>query len=220
MLDFETAILEMPLVAILRGLTASDAEPVGEALIAAGFRFIEVPLNSPDAFTSISTLQATFGKQAIIGAGTVLNEADVGKTVAAGGRLIVMPHCDPDVIRAAKIEGAIVMPGIASPTDAFTALDAGADALKAFPAELLSPKVIRSMKAVLPVETKIIPVGGITPETMPDYVAVGACGFGLGSALFKPGDPVAKVAEQARQFVTVMETLLVGREEVALEPAK
>lgn len=194
-----------PLVAILRGLPPGDAEAVGEALVAAGFGLIEVPLNSPDPFTSIARLAARFGNEALIGAGTVLDPADVSRVADAGGGLIVSPNTDPRVIRAAKASGMAAAPGSFTPSECFAALEAGADALKLFPAEAAPPSVVKAMRAVLPPDVPLIAVGGITPESMVGYRAAGADGFGLGSALYSPGMPAAEVAARARAFVTALE---------------
>jgi len=194
-----------PLVAILRGLPPVDAEAVGEALVAAGFGLIEVPLNSPDPFTSIARLAARFGNEALIGAGTVLDPADVSRVADAGGGLIVSPNTDPRVIRAAKASGMAAAPGSFTPSECFAALEAGADALKLFPAEAAPPSVVKALRAVLPPDVPLIAVGGITPESMVGYRAAGADGFGLGSALYSPGMPAAEVAARARAFVTALE---------------
>jgi 2-dehydro-3-deoxyphosphogalactonate aldolase len=207
MLNFDAAMAEMPLVAVLRGLQPAEAAAIGEALFKAGFRLIEVPLNSPEPLQSIRQLSEKFGHVALVGAGTVMSIQAARDVAAAGGRLIVMPHCDTDIIRAAKDFGAFVAPGIATPTEAFAALAAGADALKAFPAEMIAPAAVGAMRAVLPKGTRILPVGGITPETMAPYHAVGAAGFGLGSALFKPGMTVADVAARAANFVAAWRKL-------------
>jgi 2-dehydro-3-deoxyphosphogalactonate aldolase len=191
----------LPLVAILRGLEPGDAEAIGGALVDAGFRIIEVPLNSPDPFASIERLAARFGDRALIGAGTVLDPEDVARLRDAGGRLVVMPHADVAVIARAKELGLACTPGCATPTEAFSALRAGADAIKMFPAEALPPVVTKAWLAVLPRGTMLMPVGGIKPEGMRAYVEAGAGGFGLGSALFTPGMPAAEVGERARRFV-------------------
>jgi 2-dehydro-3-deoxyphosphogalactonate aldolase len=201
MLTFDAAMAELPLIAVLRGLKPAEALGVGQALFDAGFRLIEVPLNSPEPLKSIERLAKRMGDRALVGAGTVMSVAAARDVAAAGGRLIVMPHCDTGVIRSAKDLGAFVAPGVATPTEAFAALAAGADALKAFPAEMIPPAAVGAMRAVLPQGTRILPVGGITPETMAPYHAVGAAGFGLGSALFKPGMTVADVAARAARFV-------------------
>jgi 2-dehydro-3-deoxyphosphogalactonate aldolase len=172
-----------PLIAILRGLPPADADAVGEALIAAGVRIIEVPLNSPDPFASIERLAARFGDTALIGAGTVLDTADVRRVTAAGGALIVAPNTDTGVIRAAKAAGMACAPGCFTPTECFASLEAGADALKLFPAEALPPAGVKALRAVLPRDVPLIAVGGITPARIAAYRAAGTDGFGLGSAL-------------------------------------
>lgn len=195
----------LPLVAILRGVEPGEVEQIGEALIECGFRTIEVPLNSPDPFDSIERLVRRFGEDAVIGAGTVLHVDDVHRVAEAGGRLIVMPHSDPAVIGAARQQGLACMPGVATPSEAFAALAAGANALKAFPAEMITPAVVKAWLAVLPDGTGIFPVGGIKPSSMAAYLKAGARGFGLGSALYKPGQTAAKTATAAKKFVTAWE---------------
>jgi 2-dehydro-3-deoxyphosphogalactonate aldolase len=197
----------LPLVAILRGVTPNDVVAIGKALVDAGFVIIEVPLNSTDPFESIRRLQDRFGEDILIGAGTVTKVEQVAELRRTGGRLVVMPHGDVDVIQAAKAEGLLCIPGIATPTEAFAALANGADALKLFPAELLTPSVLRSMRAVLPAATPILPVGGITPDGMAAYVAAGAAGFGLGSALYRRGDDAERVSANARDFVAAWRRL-------------
>lgn len=197
----DAAFAALPLVAILRGLRPEDAEVVGGVLVEAGFRLIEVPLNSPDPFTSIEHLAHRFGATAVIGAGTVLDPAAVNRLADAGGELVVMPHADTRVIEAAKSLGLACVPGIATPTEAFAALAAGANALKLFPAEILPPRAVKALLAVLPRGTRLLPVGGIEPATMAAYVAAGAAGFGLGSALFKAGLEPAEIGARARAFV-------------------
>jgi 2-dehydro-3-deoxyphosphogalactonate aldolase len=191
----------LPLVAILRGVTPAEVLSIAEALVSAGFAMIEVPLNSPDALESIRRLSERFGGEILTGAGTVTSPRQVDDIARAGGRLIVMPHGDGEVVRAAKAAGLVCVPGIATPTEAFAALANGADALKLFPAELLTPVVLRSMRAVLPETTRFLPVGGITPDNMAAYVAAGAAGFGLGSALYRRGDDAGRVSANARDFV-------------------
>ncbi|NII12200.1 2-dehydro-3-deoxy-6-phosphogalactonate aldolase [Oleiagrimonas sp. C23AA] len=190
----------LPLVAILRGLEPTQAVEVGRAIAEAGFRVLEVPMNSPQPLESIRALQDALGNTCLIGAGTVLNTQAVDDVANAGGRLIVMPHADTEVIHAAKARGLYCVPGVATPTEAFAALAAGADALKAFPAEQISPAILRAWRAVLPKTTPILPVGGISPTNMDVYVAAGAAGFGIGSALFKPGRPTPDIAQAARDF--------------------
>lgn len=192
---------EMPLVAILRGITPAEAVPVGEALWEAGFRILEVPLNSPEPLRSIEALAGAMQGRALVGAGTVLAPARVREIRDAGGELAVMPHADTAVIRAAKVAGLFCVPGFATPTEGFAALGAGADALKLFPAEAVGPNVLKAMLAVLPKGTAVLPVGGIAPGSLAPYRRAGARGFGLGSALYKPGMTPAEVAERARAFV-------------------
>jgi 2-dehydro-3-deoxyphosphogalactonate aldolase len=197
----------LPLIAILRGVTPEEVLPIGRVLVAAGFAIIEVPLNSPRPLESIALLRQTLGESVLVGAGTVTTVEAVGAVAAAGGRIIVMPHSDPAVVRAAKAAGLVCTPGIATPTEGFTALANGADALKLFPAELLTPAVLKAMRSVFPRETMFLPVGGIGPGSMADYVAAGAAGFGLGSALYKPGATAPEVATNARAFVRAWDAL-------------
>lgn len=204
---WQQALDHMPLVAILRGLEPERCDAVVGALIDAGFCIIEVPLNSPQPLKTISLLADRFGDTALIGAGTVLTPDEANAVSEAGGRLVVMPNCDPAVIRAAKTAGCAAVPGVMTPSEAFAALAAGADALKLFPAEALPPKVVKALRAVLPPDTQVLPVGGITPDAMADYWAAGASGFGLGSALFKPDRPVADIAAAARRFVEAVAQL-------------
>jgi 2-dehydro-3-deoxyphosphogalactonate aldolase len=203
-LDFEGAFRRCPLVAILRGIRPAEAAGVGMALADAGFTLIEVPLNSPEPLQSIATLAERLAGRAVVGAGTVMTPREVADVAAAGGTLIVSPHCDPAVIRAGKARRLTVVPGAFTPTEAFTALAAGADAVKLFPAEALPPAAIKAWRAVLPRGTRLLPVGGIHVGNMADYRKAGADGFGLGSALYKPGDGAETVAERARQFVAAL----------------
>ncbi len=198
---FEAAFMTLPLVAILRGITPAETDAVGTALYEAGFRLIEVPLNSPEPFDSIAQLRRLLPDDALVGAGTVLQATQIKALVAGGGELVVMPHGDVALIRAAKSAGLLCMPGVATPTEAFAALAAGADALKHFPAELLAPPVTKALRAVLPKSTRLLPVGSITPENMAAYVAAGADGFGLGSALYSAGTSAAAVKRRAERFV-------------------
>jgi 2-dehydro-3-deoxyphosphogalactonate aldolase len=193
-------LVPLPLIAILRGLRPAEAIPIGETLIDAGFVVIEVPLNSPEPLVSIGQLAAAFGDRALIGAGTVLTTEQIDQVAGAGGRLLVMPHGGPALIRAAKTRGLLCVPGVATPTEAFAALDAGADALKLFPAEALPPQAVRAWRAVLPKHVWLLPVGGIAPATMASYLAAGANGFGLGSALYRAGMSAPEVASSARAF--------------------
>ena len=196
----------LPLIAILRGVTPSEVVPIGETLVRAGFGIIEVPLNSPDPLTSIRLLCDALDDDVIVGAGTVLNAWHVRDVADAGGRIIVMPHSDPEVVRAAKDMGLYCTPGISTPTEGFAALANGADALKLFPAELVTPKVLKAMRNVFPAETRFLPVGGITPDNMAAFVAAGASGFGLGSALYAPGDTTAQVKVMARACVAAWQS--------------
>ena len=192
---------ELPLIAILRGVRPDEAEAIGAVLHAAGFRLIEVPLNSPQPFDSIARLRRSLPADTVVGAGTVLASAEVARLHDAGGELAVMPHADVEVIAAAKAAGLVCVPGIATPTEAFAALRAGADALKMFPAEMLTPTVLKALRAVLPRDVMLLPVGGITPVNMQAYRDAGASGFGLGSALYSPGTTAEDVARRAQAFV-------------------
>jgi 2-dehydro-3-deoxyphosphogalactonate aldolase len=201
------ALQALPLVAILRGIKPEEVEAVADALHAEGFRVIEVPLNSPNALDSIGRLARRMPADTVVGAGTVLSVQAVADVQAAGGKLIVMPHADVAVIREAKARGLYCVPGAATPTEAFAAVAAGADAVKLFPAELVTPTVMKAMRAVLPRELRLLPVGGIAPDTMAVYVKAGAAGFGLGSALYSPGLSAAEVGQRARAFVQAWRAL-------------
>ena len=197
----------LPLVAILRGVKPDEVVDIADALVEAGFRIIEVPLNSPRPLSSIENLSAHFGDRLLTGAGTVMNSASVFEVAAAGGRLIVMPHADPKVVETAKSQGLYALPGFATPTEAFQMLATGADGLKLFPAEANPPPVLKAMRAVLPADTKVLPVGGITTEKLAAYWNAGANGFGLGSALYAPGMSAEKVSENASAFVDSVSSL-------------
>ncbi|HWL82321.1 MAG TPA: 2-dehydro-3-deoxy-6-phosphogalactonate aldolase [Roseomonas sp.] len=203
----DAAFAQLPLVAILRGLRPEEAAPIATTLYEAGFRLIEVPLNSPQPFDSIAAIRRLLPQDALVGAGTVLQAADVGRLADLGAELVVMPHADTVVISAAAKAGLLCTPGIATPTEAFAALAAGAAALKIFPAEMVGPPVVKAMRAVLPKGTRLLPVGGITPTTMAPFLEAGAAGFGLGSALYKPGMTVADVAAAARRFTEAWRAL-------------
>ena len=198
---FFNALAQCPLVAILRGIQPDEAVEVGTTLIAAGFTLIEVPLNSPEPLVSIAHLREACGGRAIIGAGTVLTEDEVAAVADAGGEIVISPNANKDVIVAAKRQGMVSLPGIATPTEGFTALDAGADALKLFPAEVLSPAVLKAMRAVLPADVPVFPVGGIGADNMAAYVAAGADGFGMGSSLYKPGKTATDVGRDGRKII-------------------
>lgn len=193
-----------PLVAILRGVKPDEVLDIGDALINAGFKIIEVPLNSPGPLESIRLLSDKFSGDALIGAGTVLDPTSVQGIAEAGGRLIVMPHAGGDVVRAAKSRDLVAVPGFATPTEAFAMIEAGADGLKLFPAEASGPPVLKAMRAVLPKDVPVLPVGGISPEKMAGYFEAGANGFGLGSALYKPGLSAGEVGENARRFIEAL----------------
>lgn len=197
---FSAALQALPLVAILRGLTPAEAPAVGDAIVESGFRLLEVPLNSPQPLESIALLRQRF-PQALVGAGTVLGAQQVREVHAAGGELIVAPNFNAEVIAEAARLGLVSLPGVMTPTEAFGALAAGATGLKLFPAELASPAVVKALLAVLPKGTPLMPVGGITPDNMATWRAAGAAGFGIGSALYKPGKSAAAVREDALRFV-------------------
>jgi 2-dehydro-3-deoxyphosphogalactonate aldolase len=200
-MGFEEAFAALPLIAILRGLDPNEATAVATALFDVGFRIIEVPLNSPDPLVSIARIAARFGERMLVGAGTVLDSDAVAELVGVGAKLVVSPNFDEEVVGATKANGLVSIPGVATPSEAFAALAAGADALKLFPAEMILPPAVRSMRAVLPEQAKLIPVGGIALSNMLAYRHAGADGFGIGSALYKPGMPVAKIGSGARDFV-------------------
>ena len=193
-----------PLVAILRGVKPEEVEAIGDTLIAEGIAIIEVPLNSPDPMESIRRLATRCGGRALVGAGTVLDPADCARIAAAGGKLIVTPHADTEVVRAAKAAGLLAVPGFFTPSEAFALIKAGADGLKLFPAEAASPAVLKALLAVLPKGTPVLPVGGIDAGNMASWRAAGAAGFGIGSSIYKPGDTAAIVATKARLLVSAL----------------
>lgn len=199
---FDAAFAALPLVAILRGVTPDEVVPIAEALYAAGLRLIEVPMNSPQALDSIARVVRRLPEDAIVGAGTVLSPSTVDAVQQAGGQLIVMPHSDTRVIAHAKARGLLCVPGAATPTEAFACVEAGADAVKLFPAELLTPTVVKALRAVLPKTLRLLPVGGITPDGMTAYRQAGAAGFGLGGALYAPGMDAEEVGRRARAFAS------------------
>ncbi|MCW5297070.1 2-dehydro-3-deoxy-6-phosphogalactonate aldolase [Herbaspirillum lusitanum] len=196
------ALKQCGLIAILRGIRPDEVEAVGQALYDAGFRIIEVPLNSPEPFESIRVLRNVLPANCMVGAGTVLSPAQVLQVKDAEGQLIVMPHSDPEVIRAATAAGLASAPGVATVTEAFAALAAGADILKMFPAEQLGPVVVKAWRAVIPASVMLVPVGGITPDSLKEFTAAGASAFGLGSALYKPGMTAEQVRKNADAFVS------------------
>jgi 2-dehydro-3-deoxyphosphogalactonate aldolase len=197
----------LPLIAVLRGITPEEIGPVSVALTGEGFRILEVPLNSPRPLESIRRLATAAGEHCLVGAGTVLAVEDVARVREAGGRLIVMPHGDVAIVREAKQQGMICVPGVATPTEAFAALAAGADALKMFPADQLPPGALKAWRAVLPSGTLVFPVSGIKPDNMAPYWAAGADGFGTGSNLFSPGAPVDAIRRVAAAYAAAFRAL-------------
>ena len=191
----------LPLIAILRGLEPEEAVEVGEAIVAAGFVCLEVPLNSPRPLESIRRLRDALDGRTLVGAGTVLNVEAAKQVADAGGQLIISPNTNPDVIRAAKAMGLLSIPGFFTPSEAFVALDAGADALKLFPAEVAGPAGLKAIRAVLPADTRVYAVGGVDPASVASWRSAGASGFGIGSAIFKPGKSAAEVGASAATFV-------------------
>lgn len=190
--------MSIPLIAILRGITPPEAPAIAETLVAAGITMIEVPLNSPDPLISIAELHRRFGADARIGAGTVLTPDQVRQVAETGARLIVSPNCNTEVIRATRKAGLESYPGIMTPTEAFAATEAGASALKLFPGELIGPAGLKAMRAVLPPDMPLYAVGGVSAANMGDWLAAGASGFGIGSAIYRPGDSAVDVAAKAR----------------------
>lgn len=192
---------ECPLIAIIRGVTADEAEAIGEAIYEAGIRIVEVPLNSPDPLMSIEKLARRLGDKALVGAGTVLRPEQVADVKKAGGRIIVSPDTNIEVVAAAAEAGLVSSPGYFTPSEAFAAIRAGATALKLFPAEAASPSVLRAHLAVIPRDVPIIIVGGVKPDNMRPWIEAGAAGFGLGSGLYRPGQSAAETLDRARCYV-------------------
>ena len=197
---------QCPLVAILRGVKPEEVAAIGKALEQKGIAIVEVPLNSPRPMESIGLLARAFGDRLLIGAGTVMTEGQVAHIAAAGGRIIVTPHADAAIVRAAKQQGLLAMPGFFTPAEAFAMLAAGADALKLFPAEAASPAALRAMRAVLPSGTAVLPVGGIDASNMAAWKEAGAAGFGIGSGIYKPGDSPEAVAAKAHRLVSALQS--------------
>ncbi len=202
-----TELNPLPLVAILRGITPAEVVDVAEALYAEGFYYIEVPLNSPDAFTSIERLVQAFGDRALCGAGTVTDVAQVARLADIGAQLLVTPNCNPAVIQAGLEAGMTVVPGVLTPTEAFAAIQAGARQIKLFPVADFGTSYVKNIKAVLPAEVKLFAVGGVNADNMAELCAAGANGFGLGSDLYRPGDTAAQVRDKAARFAVVAKEL-------------
>jgi len=198
---FDRHFATLPLIAILRGIRPDEVLPIGGALFESGFRLIEIPLNSPTPLESIRLLSHALGERVHVGAGTVVRVSQVSDVAAAGGRFIVSPNANPDVIQATKATGLTSFPGVATPTEGFAAIDAGADGLKLFPAEQIGPAVVKAWRAVFPADIPLVPVGGITPETMAAFVAAGASGFGLGSSLYRPGQTTEQILAAAAMHI-------------------
>ena len=199
--EFREHLAACPLVAIIRGVTPAEAEAIGDALVAGGIRIIEVPLNSPDPLESVRRLARRLEGRALVGAGTVIDVAQVSEVAEAGGRLIVSPNTNTAVIRASAAAGLVSSPGYFTPSEAFAALEAGAHVLKLFPAEGATPAVLKAQKAVLPKGTPVLAVGGITPDNMQPWLDAGAIGFGLGGGLYKPGQSAEETEARARAYV-------------------
>lgn len=206
--SFARAMRHCPLVAILRGVRPDEIEAMADALVQAGFSMIEVPLNSPDPLVSIAKIAHRYGEDVLVGAGTVLTVAEVEAVHAAGGTLVVSPNVNPAVIARSVELGMVSLPGYATPTEAFAALEAGAHGLKLFPAEAASPPVLKAQLAVIPRHVPVLAVGGVTPENLSDWMAAGAAGGGLGSALYKAGRSVEDVAKAAKAFVAEVHRLI------------
>jgi len=199
--DFRRSIARCPIIAILRGVKHTEIESIAVALEEAGVGVVEVPLNSPEPYKSIEILARLFGDRMLVGAGTVLEPSQVADVASAGGRLIVTPGADLDVVRSAKKAGMVVCPGFFTPTEAFALLKAGADAIKLFPAEVLGTGMLKALQAVLPKDSLVIPVGGVDSGTIPAWIQAGARGFGAGSSIYKPGDDAAAVKRKASLLV-------------------
>src|ERR1043165_6120654 len=197
-MNLRAALSYCSIAAILRGVKPDEIDAIGDALIEAGITVIEVPLNSPQPFESIKRLAARHGHHALVGAGTVLELADVGRVKEAGGQLIVAPNFDAEVVRAAKAAGLATLPGVMTPSEGFAALNAGADGLKLFPAEIIPPAVFRAWRAVFPPDTLLLAVGGVGVDNIAAYRDAGASGYGIGSALYKPGRPAGEIGKLAK----------------------
>ena len=206
-LDLDHAMTQLPLVAILRGVTPDEVLDIADVLYQAGWRMVEVPLNSPTPLESVTLLARHFGERMLVGAGTVLTTLQVREVAEAGGRLIVSPNLDRDVVATTKQLGLHSLPGVQTASECFAALQAGADGLKLFPGEAVTPAIIKALRAVLPMETRLLPVGGITADNMAAFAAAGATGFGIGSSLFHPGMSLPRVKEQALSLADTVHSL-------------
>ena len=202
--DLRAALTTCPIVAILRGVKPDEIDAIGDALVEAGVTVIEVPLNSPQPFASIERLAERHGARALVGAGTVLEAADVARVKEAGGQLVVAPNFDADVVRAARAAGLASLPGVMTPSEGFAALKAGADGLKLFPAEIIPPAVFKAWRAVFAPDTLLLAVGGVGVDNVRSYAEAGASGYGIGSALYKPGRPAAEIGKLARTLVAAL----------------
>jgi len=212
-LDVRAWLARNPLVAILRGVQPSEVESICSALERAGISIVEVPLNSPRPLESISILSRRFGDRMLIGAGTLTTPSQVDEVAAAGGRLVVTPHADTAIVRAAKGAGLFACPGFFNPTEAFALLDAGADAIKLFPAEVLGPPMLKALRAVLPASAVVIPVGGVDVDQVAPWMAAGALGLGVGSSIYRPGDGAAVVEAKGRALVAAVRAYRNGESE-------
>jgi 2-dehydro-3-deoxyphosphogalactonate aldolase len=205
--DLNAWLQKCPIVAILRGIKSEEAESICSVLERAGIVIVEVPLNSPNALSSISILSQIFGDRMLIGAGTLTDPKQVAEVAAAGGRLIVTPHADTAIVRAAKAAGLFAAPGFFNPTEAFALLQAGADALKLFPSEVLGIPMLKALQAVLPKGTIVVPVGGIDAHNVASWMTAGALGVGVGSSIYKPGDTPTIVEAKAKALVEAIRAI-------------
>ncbi len=203
-MDLKSWLARSPIVAILRGVKPNEVEAIVEALEESKILVVEVPLNSPQPFESIERIARRFGERMLVGAGTVMSTDDVQRIDGVGGRLIVTPHADIDVTAQAKASGLFAVPGFFTPTEAFSLLKAGADALKLFPAEGASPQVLSALRAVLPPQTAVLAVGGVTPTTLASWHRAGAAGYGIGSSIYKPGDKADDVRTKAKALIAAL----------------
>lgn len=200
-IDLKRYLSSCPVIAILRGIEPDEVESIGEALEQSGVTIVEVPLNSPHPLRSIATLARIFGDRMLVGAGTLTDPAQVAEVARAGGRLIVTPHADLSIVRTAKQAGLFAVPGFFNPTEAFALLKAGADAIKLFPAEVVGPPMLKALRAVLPKDAIVIPVGGIDSKSIAVWRAAGAHGFGAGSSIYRPGDDAKAVKQKAKALL-------------------